>query len=462
MHDDVVEFALLLMRWKKRTDRSYAALARRLGMTSSTLHRYCTGEAVPLDFAGIERFAALCGASPEERAQLHRRWLLAVAARQRPRLSDARRAPAPDGTTGTAAAAASPSPGSPPDEEPEPMPPSLPRPGPASPGGPGPRPGRPRRRPVRAMALAASLAVALAGLTASAAGPPSGGGGSSASARTAPEPSAWATQSGNGPRKSRASAGAVPPSASAPTATPQPSASATRSGNGPQENRTDAGTAPLPAPLTWTANSQVWGELECDHDYVIDKPPQQVPPPPNPADAAPWAASQGAVHGRDTNVRITVQGRGSAAVVLEAMHVSVVSRTVPADRRGIAYSTADGCGATLQPRYFSVNLDAHRPLPRAVPAGRPDSPSFAVDFPYRVSLQEPEVLLVSAGTESCTCDWYLDLDWSSQGRRGTLRIDDHGRPFRTTSIEGLPHYWYRSPVGWVPMTTADDGAETGG
>lgn len=169
------------------------------------------------------------------------------------------------------------------------------------------------------------------------------------------------------------------------------------------------------------------------------------------------------MHGRDTNVRITVQGRGSAAVVLEALHVRVVGRAVPATRRGIAYSTADGCGATLQPRYFSIDLDAHRPRPRAVPAGRPDSPSFAVDFPYQVSLQEPEVLLVSAGTEACTCDWYLELEWSSQGRSGTVRIDDHGRPFRTTSIKGLPHYWYRGPAGWVPMTTAADGeAETGG
>ena len=41
-------------------------LARRLGVHASTLHRYCSGEAVPQDFAVIERFAALCGASPGE------------------------------------------------------------------------------------------------------------------------------------------------------------------------------------------------------------------------------------------------------------------------------------------------------------------------------------------------------------------------------------------------------------
>lgn len=79
--DDVTRFADRLARLKARTDRSYAALARRLGMNASTLHRYCAGEAVPLDFAVVERFAALCGASSQERVELHRLWILAVAQR---------------------------------------------------------------------------------------------------------------------------------------------------------------------------------------------------------------------------------------------------------------------------------------------------------------------------------------------------------------------------------------------
>ncbi|WP_069767367.1 helix-turn-helix transcriptional regulator [Streptomyces sp. LUP30] len=461
--DDVMEFALLLTRLKKRTNHSYAALARPLGMTASTVHRYCTGEAVPPDFTGIAQFAALCRATPEERAELHRRWILAAAARQRLRPSRARRAQTPGGAPGCAAAVAYSRPSGPADDAPEPMPPSTPRPGPASPSEASPRLEQRRRRPGRAVALAASLAVALGGLTGSAAGPPADGAEPSASARvTMPDTSAPVPHSDGDRQESRATADAVPPSASARITTTEPSAPATHSADGAQENERDAGTTPMSPPLTWTADSHVWGELGCDHDYVIAKPPQQVPPPPLPADAGPWAASQGAVHGRDTNVRITVQGRGFAAAFLEALHVRVVNRAVPAGRPGdIAYSMADGCGATLQPRYFAVDLDARRPLPRVMPAGRPDSPSFAVDFPYRVSLQKPEVLLVFAGTESCTCDWYLELDWSSQGRSGTVRIDDHGRPFRTTSIKGLPHYWFRRPAGWVPMTTADGDAETG-
>ncbi|MGW1275182.1 hypothetical protein ACWD5A_42160, partial [Streptomyces sp. NPDC002491] len=274
---------------------------------------------------------------------------------------------------------------------------------------------RPRRGPVRSLVLAASLAFVFAGLTASAAGPLAGDGGPPASAPTAPKSSAPAAGSGGSPRKNRAEQ--VPP----------------------------------PAPLTWTSKSQLW-QLDCDHDYVIAKPPQQVPPPPTPADAAGWATSQKAVHGRTTNLQISVQGRGSAAVVLEALHVRVVDRVTPADRSGSAYSMYEGCGAVLVPRHFAVNLDARRPLARSVPGNDPDRPAPAIGFPYQVSLRDPEVLLLAARTETCTCDWYLDLDWSSQGRTGTVRIDDHGRPFRTTSIAGLPHYWYRDGHGWIPMT----------
>ncbi|MYX45072.1 helix-turn-helix domain-containing protein, partial [Streptomyces sp. SID89] len=83
--DDVEEFAALLRQLKDRTDRSYGSLARRLNMNTSTLHRYCAGEAVPQDFAPVERLAAFCRATPQERLELHRLWLSAVAARQRGR-----------------------------------------------------------------------------------------------------------------------------------------------------------------------------------------------------------------------------------------------------------------------------------------------------------------------------------------------------------------------------------------
>ncbi|MFF9624860.1 helix-turn-helix domain-containing protein [Streptomyces griseosporeus] len=407
VHDDVAEFASLLRRLKERTDRSYAALARRLDVHASTLHRYCTGEAVPQDFAGVERFAVLCGASVEERTELHRRWVVADAARRQPRPQEARQAAVPpSGDTGPAVVAdpARPIPAAVPDRRPR----AQHRPRPRH------RP-RPHRHPLRSAALALSLVAALLGLTASTTGHPP-----------------------------------------APTSHPAPGAQPA-----PHRPRADAS-----APLTWTADDHTLGLTSCGEDYVVAQPPQKVPPPPHPEDIAAWVTSQRAVHAGTTGVRITVQGRGSAAVVLEALHVRVTNRATPAVGRGTVYSLSDGCGAGITPRFFSVNLDAYQPVARSMPGDDgAGTPVPAIGFPYRVSLQDPEVLMVSARTESCTCDWYLDLTWSSQGRTGTARIDDHGRPFRSTSTKGLPGYRYDRisyrPGRWVPIPAANMDATAG-
>ncbi|WP_457500999.1 LamG-like jellyroll fold domain-containing protein [Streptomyces sp. SS8] len=73
--------AELLQELKERTPFSYSALAKRLRMSPSTLHRYCRGASVPADYAPIERFARLCKATPAELSELHRRWARAYAHR---------------------------------------------------------------------------------------------------------------------------------------------------------------------------------------------------------------------------------------------------------------------------------------------------------------------------------------------------------------------------------------------
>ncbi|CAM5262365.1 Transcriptional regulator OS=Streptomyces antimycoticus OX=68175 GN=SSPO_025650 PE=4 SV=1 [Streptomyces antimycoticus] len=192
-------------------------------------------------------------------------------------------------------------------------------------------------------------------------------------------------------------------------------------------------------PLTLSTRSHVW-ENGCGHRYLIDRSPSQVAPPPTEQDAPTWAAAHGAVHGGTTNVEVTVQGRASSAVVLQTLHVRVVGRRTPLAWSSFAMD--NGCGGSLTPRAFSVNLDAARPLARPTEGNDAGKPIPAVHFPYRVSASDPEVLLVNARTAGCDCSWYLELDWSSGGRSGTLRIDDHGSPFRTSGIKGRPQYAY--------------------
>ncbi|MCK2236452.1 MULTISPECIES: helix-turn-helix transcriptional regulator [unclassified Crossiella] len=78
------DFAGLLAALKARTNRSYAALAKRVGLSSSTLHRYCTGTGLPPSHDLVQRLGRACGASRAELAELHAAWLRAHSARELP------------------------------------------------------------------------------------------------------------------------------------------------------------------------------------------------------------------------------------------------------------------------------------------------------------------------------------------------------------------------------------------
>ncbi|MGW6877648.1 DUF6207 family protein [Streptomyces xanthophaeus] len=79
----VEEFAGLVRALKARDGRSYEALGRRLSVSASTLHRYCSGATVPEEFAVVDRLALLCGAEEEERPALEAAWTKADRARRR-------------------------------------------------------------------------------------------------------------------------------------------------------------------------------------------------------------------------------------------------------------------------------------------------------------------------------------------------------------------------------------------
>jgi hypothetical protein len=81
-HVEAQQFAVFLTMFKNRTDRSYEALAKRTGVSSSALHRYCAGVSVPTDYGLVRHFAMECGATQTELRELHRRWILADAGRR--------------------------------------------------------------------------------------------------------------------------------------------------------------------------------------------------------------------------------------------------------------------------------------------------------------------------------------------------------------------------------------------
>jgi transcriptional regulator with XRE-family HTH domain len=433
-------FATLLRELKDRSGLSYGTLAKRLHMSTSTLHRYCNGTVVPNDYAPVERLARVCRATPPELVELHRRWVLADAARAA--ASQARRESA-EGRAGRDPAAHGPeaaepgeatgAPGAGLSEEPdEPVVVSVPG-----------RAAAPRwRRP----ALAASAAAAVLAVAVLAVRPPWAGDGGGSAHRDA---------GGTGVRKAVAVSAAPDSPAPDPSAVPTHRAAVGQAGDrrtagasttpsGPARDTPAAPTARgTAAPITVRTRPYVYDD-PCSQHFLVDSAPAQMGPPANEEDAPRWAASYGAVSSDEQRVALTVQGTGSRTVVLEALHVSIESRNAPLAWND--YSMGVGCGGGVATKSFDIDLDSGSPT---VTAGNGQR-----DFPFSVTESDPEVFYITAHTKAHDVRWDLTLDWSSGDRHGTVRADDDGTPFRTSADVNRPGYDY--PLGgsdWVPRTS---------
>lgn len=467
-------FAGLLKELKERSGLSYGALGKRLHMSASTLHRYVNGDAVPVDYAPVERFARLCKATPEELVELHRRWVLADAARRKQKgaaaaaavaaAAEEKRKPEQDAEPADRDRAPEPEPEQTPKQqpEPEPEPASEPEPAPqpepvaaAAPdrpeADPAPRPPWRRRR----IALAGGGVLAVVLTSALAVGLLTGGDdGGDGSGDAAAEATAGAGGPGDGDEGSggkRADASASQDGGERDSGDGESGAGAGSDGGGGEDaagsaggndGAADGGTV---TPPTVVAEPYYWDD-PCSQHYLVNQEPSQVPPPPVADEARGWVSALGGVTGGEHWVRLTVQGSGDHTIVLEDLHVRVVGRDDPLPWNDYVMAT-DGCGGGVQTRHFDLDLDAGRP--GIEPAAGEE------DFPYQVSEDDPEVYYVVARTQEHDVRWFLELEWSSGGERGTVRIDDGGQPFRTSANEDRPAYDY--PLGFNDRWEVNDG-----
>ncbi|QNP75863.1 helix-turn-helix domain-containing protein [Streptomyces roseirectus] len=434
--DDVEEFAALLRALKDRSGLSYGALAKRLHMSTSTLHRYCNGTAVPNEYAPVERLARACRATPQELVDLHRHWILADTARKR--RSDQPRAgttgtppadtptPTPDtddtdeapgtsttGNTGaTGATGITGTPDTPDAPTPDtPLVPPAPRTAPAS---------KTRRR-TTLLAIAAAVAAATLGAAALVANQPDNGAGDEKTAGVTVPTASTPT----GPRSPTPSPSTSPSPSASPSTPASPSAT---------PSATPAGKAPAPAatvPLTASVRPYVY-ESPCSQEFLVDKEPAQVGPPAEEPNAPRWAAANNAVSANRQVIALTIQGTGEETVVLEALHVRILTKNAPLTWN--VYGMGWGCGGNVDTKAFTVDLDQGSPVVKAVGGQR--------DFPYKVSESDPEVFYVTADTDAHDVRWDLSLEWSSGTRTGTLHLDNDGTPFRTSADDGRSRWEY--------------------
>ncbi|GHD93903.1 transcriptional regulator [Streptomyces naganishii] len=437
------DFAGLLRELKERSGLSYGALGKRLHMSASTVHRYVSGDVVPTDYAPVERLARVCRATPDELLELHRRWVRADALRgvrsahaaqaaQEVR-EDPRDEPQEDPRAGEA---------EPDRREPEPAAQEAQEPVPAPAETLTGHSARKRRWNRPRTLLAATGAGAVAATVVLVAnlvpGHPDGRTQDAANVTSTHSPTPTGSRTQGSGAQGRSASPSPSASGRGATASTSPSASAPV----PRRNSAGGGSGddkdPAGVPVTVDTTPYYW-DSPCDQSFLVDRSPGNVPPPPAQQDAVGWATALGAVAADHQTVTLTVQGTGARTVVLRGLHARIVRSDAPPAWN--KFEMGDGCGGQVNTKAFDVSLDLGNPLVHPIGGQR--------DFPYKVSESDPEVFYVNAHTSGHDVSWYLELDWSSGSRSGTVRIDDHGKPFRTSG-SGKPYYGY--PLGgdaWV-------------
>lgn len=120
-------------------------------------------------------------------------------------------------------------------------------------------------------------------------------------------------------------------------------------------------------------------------------------------------------------LQVIITGAAPAPVLLTGLRAEVLSRS---HRSGDLAMHA----AEVPVRRFEVLLDQNPPRVRSLTGS---------DFPYEVKRDETEVFDLIISVENGDVRWVLWLDWSTEGRTGSLRIDLGGQPFRTVARYGV-------------------------
>ncbi|WP_406436988.1 hypothetical protein OHB14_60580 [Streptomyces sp. NBC_01613] len=140
-----------------------------------------------------------------------------------------------------------------------------------------------------------------------------------------------------------------------------------------------------------------------------------------------------------STVEVTVEGTNGKAVILTGLDVQVTKRE-PFNEDVISVGT--GCGGGVEERYYSVDLDEPTPhfkLSETDENGQPIAKS--VDFPYKVSANDPEVFILSGGALRGAIHWKAVLRWVADGKEGSSEISNGGKPFLSYPVDA-PNYWF--------------------
>lgn len=161
----------------------------------------------------------------------------------------------------------------------------------------------------------------------------------------------------------------------------------------------------------------------------------------------PWAHEQGGADAGATRLQIVLQGRTSGQVLISNARAVIVARETPAP--GVDLTCPPAGEAEL--RALAIDLDQRDPRARYQSAdGR--------EFGFTLEQGEIETFSVTATASKATYTWYLELTVVVGDESRTVRVDDGGRPFRTTTPIQAKRWEWDYENAWTRQT--DDGTST--
>jgi hypothetical protein len=185
-----------------------------------------------------------------------------------------------------------------------------------------------------------------------------------------------------------------------------------------------------------------------DYSFWIPRNVAQIGEPPSSLcrEWWKWARSMDGVDVGLTPVRLMLIGLSDTDVVVDALQVQVLRRYD--NPPGTIVVCATG-GADIIPRHIAVDLDSYPPMTDY----RDSDESSLGRFLFSLSKGETEIFYIWARVTQGTCDWIADLQLLVNGKRQAMRIDDAGRPFRTTAPIGAERFYWESGQ-WQPWPPA--------
>jgi hypothetical protein len=155
----------------------------------------------------------------------------------------------------------------------------------------------------------------------------------------------------------------------------------------------------------------------------------------SPANFVSWARRQGGIRAQEDAFRIVLRGREESPVIINGLAGRVLATRTP---HSGWFNGWDGCGAAVDTRQVDIDLNRKPPSTTWY-----DENGEKIDpLTLQVSATDHEVIDVYAYTSRVEVEWVLEVSYTSAGKDGILRIDDHGRPFVLTALDNAVGYMY--------------------